>query len=561
MINSSLKISGKLVKVFVVLLLAIASISASLLNGNTTQAITSTVSGSMSVSPDSLVCGNPTTVTMNLTGVAGITQNPVDVMLVLDDSGSMSHTDIINLKAAARAFTNIIDKESDGERDGVIGNGSRVGIVRFSSGAQLLLDLSNNANSVINVLNNTPQVGGSTNHTAAFSTAQTALSTSLPDNKKIIIMFTDGQWNLGGDPITVVNNAKTAGTEIYTIGLGAVNMNHLNNWATDPDEDHSFLAPNASELESIFEGIGASIVTPAATNISIVDKVNSGFTVSNVSSNLGTATLSGNDLNWTIPKLLSETATLTYTITHNGGTGGSIQTSDTISYTDDAGQNVVLQSPIVNVTGCDTQPPVTDALLSSEDGYQSNGWYNKDVLLTFNATDDQSGVVKTEYKDSDNVWKVYNGSPLHFSDEGTSTISYRSVDNAGNVEVEKTILFNIDKSAPVVTLTLDKTIIGPPNHKLVPINVAIAANDPNSGSGIRSIKLISITSNEPDSGAGDIQDAEYGTDDRTFTLRAERLGNGTGRVYTISYLVEDEAGNETTVTATVTVAHDQSKKK
>ena len=109
------------------------------------------------------------------------------------------------------------------------------------------------------------------------------------------------------------------------------------------------------------------------------------------------------------------------------------------------------------------------------------------------------------------------------------------------------------------------TVLWPPNHKLVPINVDVVAKDEN-GSGIKSIQLVSITSNEADNGLGDgdtendIQDATFGTDDRSFSLRAERSGNGTGREYTITYIVVDEACNETIVTATVTVPHDQSKK-
>ena len=76
------------------------------------------------------------------------------------------------------------------------------------------------------------------------------------------------------------------------------------------------------------------------------------------------------------------------------------------------------------------------------------------------------------------------------------------------------------------------------------------------------VKLVSITSNEPQSnflGAGDkgpdIQGALLGTDDRIFSLRAERAtgGTNTGRIYTITYEVSDASGNVTTVTATVKV--------
>jgi endo-1,4-beta-xylanase len=75
--------------------------------------------------------------------------------------------------------------------------------------------------------------------------------------------------------------------------------------------------------------------------------------------------------------------------------------------------------------------------------------------------------------------------------------------------------------------------------------------------------LTSITSNETIQ-SDDIQNANYnkpisGTSD-SFKLRAERLGNGNGRVYTITYTATDKAGNVITKSVEVSVPHDKSKK-
>ena len=51
--------------------------------------------------------------------------------------------------------------------------------------------------------------------------------------------------------------------------------------------------------------------------------------------------------------------------------------------------------------------------------------------------------------------------------------------------------------------------------------------------------------------------AEFGTDDREFQLRAERRGNRTGRVYTVTYEAEDASGNVAVAQAWVTVDHDR----
>ena len=47
--------------------------------------------------------------------------------------------------------------------------------------------------------------------------------------------------------------------------------------------------------------------------------------------------------------------------------------------------------------------------------------------------------------------------------------------------------------------------------------------------------------------------AAFGTDDRSFELRAERRQNGKGRIYTVTYQATDASGNSSTATATVTV--------
>ena len=49
--------------------------------------------------------------------------------------------------------------------------------------------------------------------------------------------------------------------------------------------------------------------------------------------------------------------------------------------------------------------------------------------------------------------------------------------------------------------------------------------------------------------------AEYGTDDRSFKLRAERAGTGDGRVYTIQYSATDDSDNVSTAGLDVIVLH------
>ena len=76
-------------------------------------------------------------------------------------------------------------------------------------------------------------------------------------------------------------------------------------------------------------------------------------------------------------------------------------------------------------------------------------------------------------------------------------------------------------------------------------------------SGLGTLK-VSVTSNEPsDPGPPDFTVTPRGAGEFAVSLRAERLGSGSGRIYTITAKAKDLADNVTTTTATCTVPHDQ----
>ena len=118
-------------------------------------------------------------------------------------------------------------------------------------------------------------------------------------------------------------------------------------------------------------------------------------------------------------------------------------------------------------------------------------------------------------------------------------------------------LERLDTTPPTLSVTLTPATLWPPNDKLVSITAAITVKDdydPES-----EIKLESITATET-LAANDVQDAQLGTDDRSYSLAAKRAGtNLAGRIYTVTYSATDASGNKATASATVTVPHDQGK--
>jgi hypothetical protein len=110
-------------------------------------------------------------------------------------------------------------------------------------------------------------------------------------------------------------------------------------------------------------------------------------------------------------------------------------------------------------------------------------------------------------------------------------------------------------------LSVSRDVLWPANHKYVHVSAAATVGD--NGEAIPTVSLVSVTSNEPDNGAGDgntVNDIVV-VNDFEFKLRAERSGGGAGRIYTITYLATDSCGNSATASTTVSVPHSKGKGK
>jgi uncharacterized protein len=110
-----------------------------------------------------------------------------------------------------------------------------------------------------------------------------------------------------------------------------------------------------------------------------------------------------------------------------------------------------------------------------------------------------------------------------------------------------------DLTAPTLSLSVAPNRLWPPNHRYRTVKATVSAAD--SADPMPAIELVSVTSDEPDDGTddGDTGNDIVVVDATTFMLRAERSGDGDGRVYTITYRATDACGNSVTEDATVTV--------
>lgn len=75
------------------------------------------------------------------------------------------------------------------------------------------------------------------------------------------------------------------------------------------------------------------------------------------------------------------------------------------------------------------------------------------TVFTFSAADDTSGVRETKYRIDSGTWNTYTAEfSLSYLSEGSHTIGYFSIDNAGNEESEKTLGVFLDKTPPIISV-------------------------------------------------------------------------------------------------------------
>lgn len=180
--------------------------------------------------------------------------------------------------------------------------------------------------------------------------------------------------------------------------------------------------------------------------------------------------------------------------------------------------NIEPSAILTQAQAVDITKPVTATGVQGSVGF--NNWFTSAPVVSLDATDDLSGILKTEYSlDSGTTWNNYT-TPFSISMEGIITLSYRSVDKAGNREDVKSEVMYIDTTAPTIfasdisaeQLTVEGTLL------TVPVTVEDSI-DPNP----------------------------------TFTTDVPLTQVFASGVTPISITAQDQAGNIATSTITVTI--------
>lgn len=211
----------------------------------------------------------------------------IDIMLCLDVSGSMYHTDLLpnRLEASKEVAKNFVRER----------HGDRIGIVVFGNNGLTMCPLTTDNNALIGQINNIT----TTDLTGAATVMGTGIATSinrLKDGKsktKIIIFLSDGVNSSGAiSPETAIELAKVFNIKIYTIGVGS--NNKINVTRRTPSRERNFEfdeqllmriaertggqyshAGNGEDLKEAFENI--SHLEKSTIQMSIITRVEEQF--------------------------------------------------------------------------------------------------------------------------------------------------------------------------------------------------------------------------------------------------------------------------------------------
>lgn len=150
--------------------------------------------------------------------------------------------------------------------------------------------------------------------------------------------------------------------------------------------------------------------------------------------------------------------------------------------------------------------------------------YGAGLALSFTAVDAAAGVNRTEYAFDGGAAAVYTG-PFGVA-EGVHALVYRSFDNVGNAEAERTVSITVDATPPLTALSVEggSTLFGE--------DVAAAGS------------ATALTASDPVSGgvASGVERIVYSVDGGPDQIYAAPLHLGAGR-HTISFGAVDRAGN------------------
>jgi uncharacterized protein YegL len=400
---------------------------------------------------DVATCGGVTDVTVTLQAQdPAAVSTPLDVMFVLDESGSINTTDF----ARERSFVT-------GLADGFVfgPNAVAAGIVQFSSAARVSVPLTLNKASFVNATSALYQISGQTAIGAGLQLAQQQLAGyGRQTGKQVFILVTDGLNNVNTAqlPSIIASLHADPRNVVYAIGVGgSVDASELQSIAsTIPGATTAFTnVPDFTALSNLITPLTQQLST-AGTNLSYRVSPAAGWQAvpGSATATQGTVAPTADGFAWSLTSLHTGTVTLHYELRHTGTTGGTQapQAAADLSWTDGTtgAQTQSLAAHTVTVADCN-QAPVAHA--SAPATAHLSGSHVASVQLDGSASTDDGQLQPLGYTWSENGTTIATGeSPTVALGLGSHVITL-TVDDGQYQSTDIVTVVVDDPTPPVVT--------------------------------------------------------------------------------------------------------------
>jgi len=235
------------------------------ISASTTTAFTPTITRKPSTTPTAIITDTSkitftqaqTPTSIRTSTITSCLAKSVDVVLVIDRSGSMQGQPMEEAQRAARNFIELTQLQSD-----------QVGLVSFSDSARLDQQLMQSESVIKQGIDNL-QALGETNIASGIAQAQMELTSSRhnPLATRVMILLSDGRPT-AGNTLATAQVTKQAGIRIITIGLGSQIDEDLMRSIASVESDY-YPVPDASDLVTVYQAIARTLncVTPIRTPI------------------------------------------------------------------------------------------------------------------------------------------------------------------------------------------------------------------------------------------------------------------------------------------------------
>lgn len=434
--------------------LAIPAISAALLAMplGTASAQTPTVTSQVTA-PSAVQCSATFNSSIALTGFDVQDPGVADIVLVLDESGSIDSTEFAQERQFAHS---LIDQLMTGP------GGARMGLVMFSNDARKIgNNLFDNKTYMLNALNSVDQRGGFTCIGCGMAFGQQVLEAPplRPQATRFMIVLTDGANNrfYQNHPLLAdITSVKNAGTKVLAVGVGnGIDQNEIHEIASAiPGVQTEFLVNDFNALSQVIPALTAAISSPGATDITVEVEVLPRFPLTGAAATAGTVTPAGSHVTWTLPSLGSQTQTLTMGHQQDGQGAGSLMVFSA-TYLDSEGHAVTIDEPFTTVNGCN-MAPVANA--GSDATVQLVGGPTAMAQLDGSGSTDDGLLQPLTFSwSSDTGFNASGPSPSLSLPHGTHTFTL-TVNDGELSDTDTVVVDVVDPTAPVITPTVSGTL-------------------------------------------------------------------------------------------------------